>query len=146
MEKKDLREVMPETAKAIDVFRAAFGAKEVNPAIRASMAGEAGYFFAAEKGQRFGTPDLRCKWSVRQGKGGSAYAIESDWIFVARCVARSRGLSLAPLLKPSGDSEAAWLDAERTNIKTAIQAAEIYLSATDEEMYLATMINRDDYQ
>ena len=51
-----LREAMPTTAAFIDAMREAFGAKEINAAIKGGMAGQPNHFHAVENGQTAGTP------------------------------------------------------------------------------------------
>lgn len=53
--KEDTRGRMPQTAVFIDECREAFGAAEVNAAIRAAMKGEP-LFHAVENGHELGTP------------------------------------------------------------------------------------------
>lgn len=50
------REAMPTVAGWIDDLRAAFGADQVDPSIRAGMRGEANRFWAREAGVEVGTP------------------------------------------------------------------------------------------
>ena len=50
----NLREEMPATAAAVDWFRLAFGADEVNALIKAGMNGEP-TFYAIENGKEVGT-------------------------------------------------------------------------------------------
>lgn len=49
-----MREQMPETAKWIDARRAEWGAAHVNTCIRRALAGEAGWFWAIERGHVLG--------------------------------------------------------------------------------------------
>lgn len=51
-----LRDAMPSAAAFVDAAREAFGAAEVNAAIRAGMRGEPGCFHAVENGREIGTP------------------------------------------------------------------------------------------
>jgi hypothetical protein len=146
MKKPEMREVMPETAKFIDAVRTAFGNAEVNTRIRRAMAGEAGNMHAMENGVRFGVPDLSSKWAVLTSRTGRSYAIEADWVHTARCIATAKGIALPQLVQPAGHSEADWHEANQANIRTTDQARAIYLAATDEEIFTATMIKRDDYQ
>jgi hypothetical protein len=146
MKKLDMREVMPETAKFIDAMCSVIGGQAVSTRIRSAMAGHEGNMYAVENGVRFGTPDLRSKWVVMTSRTGRSYSIEADWIHTARCVARSKGINLPELVQPQGGSEKDWHAANQANIRTADQAREIYLAATDDEIFQATMIKRDDYQ
>ena len=59
---RSLREEMPATAAAVDWFRAALGAAEVNALIKAGMAG-APTFYAIENGKEIGT-------KIPEPKGG----------------------------------------------------------------------------
>jgi hypothetical protein len=54
-----LREQMPETAAFIDALRREFGAELVDAAIRAGIKGQAGCFYAEERGHQVGTPFKR---------------------------------------------------------------------------------------
>jgi len=51
-----LREVMPSTAKWVDDRRAEHGAAFVNEQIRLALSGQAGHFYAMERGHVLGTP------------------------------------------------------------------------------------------
>lgn len=51
-----MREVMPECAAFIDNLRELFGADQIDPSIRAGMAGVPGKFWAREDGNEIGTP------------------------------------------------------------------------------------------
>lgn len=144
MKKQDLREAMPETAKMIDAMRAALGVDDVNAILKRSMKGEPGCFYAVENGIRFGTPDLRSRWLLMWDARGRGYSIESDWMFVARCIANSRGITLPRMTEQNFGGDKVFDKIERDNHAIAAQAREIYLSATDDEMYLATTIKRDD--
>jgi hypothetical protein len=53
---RNLREQMPRTAKRVDIMRSKFGAELVNAHIKRGMAGEAGHFYARERGFEVGTP------------------------------------------------------------------------------------------
>ncbi|MBK5915136.1 hypothetical protein [Rhodocyclus purpureus] len=53
-EKKPLRKLMPETAEFIDAARAAFGAADVDAALRAGVSGQPA-FWAGEAGNEVGT-------------------------------------------------------------------------------------------
>ena len=65
-----LREAMPQTAAFIDDLRAAFGAEQINAAIKKGMAGMAGHFHASENGHQAGTPF--------QDRGGWVSVAEMD--------------------------------------------------------------------
>lgn len=54
----NMREQMPQVAAIIDAFREAFGANEVNAALRRGMRGGQG-FHATENGFEVGTPIIR---------------------------------------------------------------------------------------
>jgi hypothetical protein len=54
--KLDLRQTMPETAKWVTDKRVDYGKDYVNDCIRRAMNGEAGLFYAMERGQFLGTP------------------------------------------------------------------------------------------
>ncbi len=54
--KLDLRTQMPETAEWVDTKRAEYGAEHVNDCIRRALKGEAGRFYAFERGHILGTP------------------------------------------------------------------------------------------
>lgn len=58
MSNGNMREQMPQVAAIIDAFREAFGAKEVDAAIRRGMRGGQG-FHATENGHEVGTPVYR---------------------------------------------------------------------------------------
>ncbi len=58
MSNGNMREQMPQVAAIIDAFRQAFGAKEVDAAIRRGMRGGQG-FHATENGHEVGTPVYR---------------------------------------------------------------------------------------
>ncbi|WP_219116996.1 hypothetical protein [Janthinobacterium sp. UMAB-56] len=58
MSNGNMREQMPQVAAIIDAFREAFGAKEVDAAIRRGMRGGQG-FHATEGGHEVGTPIAR---------------------------------------------------------------------------------------
>ena len=58
MSNGNMREQMPQVAVIIDAFREAFGAKEVDAAIRRGMRGGQG-FHATENGHEVGTPVYR---------------------------------------------------------------------------------------
>lgn len=58
MSNGNMRERMPQVAAIIDAFRDAFGAKEVDAAIRRGMRGGQG-FHATENGHEVGTPVYR---------------------------------------------------------------------------------------
>ena len=51
-----MRTAMPTTAAFIDAMRETFGADQVDPSIRAGMAGVPGKFWARENGNEIGTP------------------------------------------------------------------------------------------
>lgn len=51
-----LRQAMPATAAFIDDLREAFGADQINAAIKKGMAGIPGHFHAREAGHEAGTP------------------------------------------------------------------------------------------
>lgn len=51
-----MRAQMPATANHVDAMRARFGVDCVNAHIKAGMAGQAGRFFASERGHVVGTP------------------------------------------------------------------------------------------
>lgn len=53
---KNLRAEMPMTAKRVDLMRVRFGAELVNGHIKQGMAGQAGHFYARERGFEVGTP------------------------------------------------------------------------------------------
>lgn len=128
----------------IDAMRVNFGVESINAILLKAMRGEAGCFYAVENGHRFGTPDLQSRWSVRWDRGGASYSVEADWMFVARCIATSRGIQL-PRMTDACAGTFKELDAiDRANHAIAAQAREIYLSATDDEMFSATTITRDD--
>lgn len=55
MSAKPLRQAMPQVATWIDDLREAFGAEEINGAIRRGLAGEPD-FHAVENGHEIGTP------------------------------------------------------------------------------------------
>lgn len=55
-----LRDAMPKTAEFIDALRAAFGAEEINAAIKKGVGGIPGKFYATENGQEVGTPFPEC--------------------------------------------------------------------------------------
>lgn len=57
---KPLRKTMPWVTERIDECRAAFGADQIDPQIRAGMQGNNMAFYARENGQEVGTkpPDL----------------------------------------------------------------------------------------
>lgn len=130
----------------IDAMRHHFGVDHVNPMLRKSMKAEPGYFYAVESGMRSGAPDLRSRWAIMQDKKGISYSIESDWMFIARCIATARGIVLPRMDVSSGDSDVQYIAIDRANHVIADQARKIYLSATDEEMFSASMIRRDDYK
>ena len=56
MSNKPLRDAMPATAAFIDDLREAFGADQINAAIKKGMAGIPGHFHARENGHEAGTP------------------------------------------------------------------------------------------
>lgn len=51
-----MRESMPATAAFVDELRRVFGADQIDPSIRAGMAGVPGKFHALEAGHEIGTP------------------------------------------------------------------------------------------
>jgi hypothetical protein len=55
---KPLRETMPTVAGWIDELREAFGADQINPSIKAGLAGQP-TFYAEENGVAVGTKDTR---------------------------------------------------------------------------------------
>lgn len=56
MSQVSMRDEMPETARWIDRQRKAFGVDYVNECIRRAVKGEAGLFYAFERGHVLGTP------------------------------------------------------------------------------------------
>lgn len=52
----DLRTQMPQTAEWVDQMRQRYGKAHVNACIRKALAGQAGFFYAFEKGHTLGTP------------------------------------------------------------------------------------------
>lgn len=52
----DMRLQMPETLKWVEARRLEFGKAHVNDCIKRAMAGEAGLFYALERGHVVGTP------------------------------------------------------------------------------------------
>lgn len=136
MNKQQMREAMPQTADFIDRMREVFGAEVINPSLQAGMRGTPG-FFAIESGHVIGTLDTSYRWLVLTSKRGNSYSIEADWIYWARMIGRMKG-ELLPQLDSDGS------DAD--NHKIAARARTILATATPDEMYSATMIDRDDYQ
>lgn len=136
MNKQQLREVMPQTANFIDRTRDAFGSDAVNPSLQAGMRGKA-TFWSIENAQVIGTLDTSYRWIIRWNSRGLSYAVEADWIWWARLIARTRGELIPQLEKDGNDAD---------NNKIAKRAREILAEATSEELQGALMITRDDYQ
>lgn len=136
MNKQQMRDVMPHTANFIDQMRETFGAEVINPSLQAGMRGKPG-FFAIESGHMIGTLDTSYRWLVLTNKRGNSYSIEADWIYWARLIARLKG-ELLPQLDSDGS--------DAVNHTIAARARAILATATADEMYSATMIDRDDYQ
>jgi hypothetical protein len=51
-----MRQQMPKTAEWIDARRAEWGIDHVNGCLRKALAGQAGWFYAMERGHVLGTP------------------------------------------------------------------------------------------
>ena len=104
MEKIDLRERMPRTARYIDWMRERMGEKVTNDLIKRAMRGEPGCFFSQENGLTFGTRDTRVTSIVRWDEWGVAYSVDPPWMIEALQLASQRGITIERL-DPSDPDE-----------------------------------------